>query len=317
MLLDQLVDLVRLAYAKIFRRPVALCDVGDVDGLVSAAIFLRARHRGVVIFGAPSDVARSRIFRMVRWDFVADLPCPGRVRVRADHHVTNSPCAELEFYDPDAPCAAILAAKAFNLLDDPEVSKLVRIAIETDTASISSREAYMLDLIVRHVPRRLKQRLARDLATRGLSAVLSDERYLRWLRVGEERMRIVKEISSRIPVGDAIVVYSPRRLGISYRALTIELQRRGTKFVNILVRLGLNKFRLYCGADRESKYSCIDVVSRFGGGGHRYAAGAQYRGSIKAKRELIRLVRAIEELGIRDLSTYVIERDLSVRRVDL
>jgi len=78
----------RALLAKLRGRPIALCDVGDVDGLASAALFKKRHPEGVVILVGPSDVKKWWV-RAFTWDFVADLPCPGKAKVRADHHVTR------------------------------------------------------------------------------------------------------------------------------------------------------------------------------------------------------------------------------------
>ncbi|WP_243669231.1 hypothetical protein [Vulcanisaeta sp. JCM 16161] len=61
---------------------MALCDSGDVDGITSAALFLRKYPNGVVVLAAPSEVYRSWWIKRLFWTFVADLPCPGKVLIR-------------------------------------------------------------------------------------------------------------------------------------------------------------------------------------------------------------------------------------------
>lgn len=275
--------------AKLLGKPLALCDIGDLDGVGSAALFLRRHRDGVVVLMAPPDVKRWWV-RRITWDFVADLPCPGKARIRADHHKSNAPCAEKEFYDPEAPASAALAIKALGLEDDPVARWIVDRAVETDTAKIVTEEARVLDAAIRVANYKEKLSIARLLAEGGPEALKSE--IIRELaNRGFEMERRVVDAANRIPVADNLVIISPRRIELfSYRRLAIELENRGARFVNIIVRRGFRTWRLYCGANKNSEYDCTDVARRFGGGGHKYAAGA----IIKAP--LLRPAKPVEEL---------------------
>ncbi|MFB6470795.1 MAG: Fis family transcriptional regulator [Vulcanisaeta sp. AZ3] len=301
-------------WAKLVNRPLALCDSGDVDGITSAAIFLRRYPNGIVVLMPPSEVNKSRWVRWFYWTFVADLPCPGKVLVRADHHRTNKPCAKVEFYDPEAPCSALMAMKALNLDNDPITNNLVKVAIETDTASISSKEAEELDLAVRFASYSEKLFIAKNLAINGLGA-LESLRMRKLVERGSRAKRLMLEIADKIPIRDIINIYSPTDLGISYRQLTIELQHRGAKMVNILLRKGRRTFRYYCGAGRDGPYDCTQVATKLGGGGHKYASGAQYKAPLlNPQRGFYEFVNALKSyLNINRLE--LIELDLSSIKV--
>jgi hypothetical protein len=291
-------------WARLSNRPLALCDSGDVDGITSAALFLRKYSNGVVVLAAPSEVNRSWWIKSFYWTFVADLPCPGKVLIRADHHRTNKPCAKVEYYDPEAPCSALMAMKALDLESDTVVNSLVKVAIETDTASINSKEAEELDLAVRFASYSEKLYIARALATNGLQA-LGNNKIRKLVERGDKAKRLMLEIANQIPIRDVVNIYSPINLGISYRQLTIELQHRGARMVNILLRLGRRTFRYYCGADKNGPYDCTQVAIKLGGGGHRYAAGAQY------KAPLLNTQRGLD-LFINTLKVY-----LSIDKLEL
>ncbi len=263
-------------WAKLTNRPLALCDSGDVDGIASAALFLRKYPNGVVVLASPSEVSRSWWIRRLFWTFVADLPCPGKALIRADHHRTNKPCAKVEFYDPEAPCSALMAMKALDLENDPVANALVKVAIETDTANITSEEAEKLDLAVRFASYPEKIYITKNLALNGLQALVNP-RINELIERGYRAKKLMLEIADKIPIKEVINIYSPVKLGISYRQLTIELQHRGAKMVNILLRLNRRTFRYYCGADRDGPYDCTQIATRLGGGGHKYASGAQYK----------------------------------------
>jgi hypothetical protein len=258
--------------AKLAKRPVALCDAGDVDGIASAALFKRRHPNGYVELAGPTDVRRWWV-KLVWWDFVADLPCPGRAKTRADHHKTNKTCAEAEFYDPEAPASAVLAARALGLEGDEVAGQLVEAAVQTDMANVTDPKIKLLDLAVRYAGKRQKLVAVEKLAQKGLAAV--DEEPLRSMAErGLEKDRLVAQIASSIPAEETLFIYSPTQLGISYRLLAIELERKGAKFVNILVRRGWRTYRLYCGAHWDGLHDCAEVAARMGGGGHKYAAGA-------------------------------------------
>ncbi|WP_243675674.1 hypothetical protein [Vulcanisaeta distributa] len=84
-------------WAKLSNRPLALCDSGDVDGITSAALFLRKYPNGVVVLAAPSEVNRSWWIKSLSWTFVADLPCPGKVLIRLITTGPTSPAPRLSF----------------------------------------------------------------------------------------------------------------------------------------------------------------------------------------------------------------------------
>lgn len=113
---------------------------------------------------------------------------PGKVLIRADHHRTNKPCAKVEFYDPEAPCSALMAMKALGLENDPIANSLVKVAIETDTANITSEEAEKLDLAVRFASYPEKIFIVRNLAVNGLQA-LGNYRIGRLIERGGYRLR--------------------------------------------------------------------------------------------------------------------------------
>lgn len=266
----------QIARALIEKRPLALSDAGDVDGVVSATLFKISKPSAEIVLAHPTDVARSPILRRVYWDFVADLPCPGKAKLRADHHVTNTPCADEEYYDPSAPASALLAYKALSLEGNATATRLVELAVETDTANIKSREALLLDSAVKGAGYRGKLYLVRLLAEKGLDA-LNDEKVKEWIARHEEVRLRTESLAEKIPVEEVTVVAFRKRLKLSYRYLTILLERRGAKFTLVLVPRGLFKYRVYAGAQPESSYDASTVAFRLGGGGHKFAAGALFR----------------------------------------
>ena len=262
-----------VALAILSKRPLGLCDANDLDGIVCAALFKMKYPRGVVVLASPAEVSKSLLIRRVAWTYVADLPCPGRAYIRADHHATNPPCAVHEFYDPHAPAAASLAIRALGLEGDARAEKLVKLAVEADTARIESREALMLSDAVKGSSYRGKLRLIELLASRRLEDVLSDEEVRRSIeRYSEVRAR-TEELAKRLPVEDELIVFFKKDQGLSYRYLCILMERRGVKLTAMLVPRGLRRVRAYLGSSTPD-YDVSIIARRLGGGGHAYAAGA-------------------------------------------
>jgi len=292
--------------AHLLRRPLALCDIGDLDGIACAALFKIRFPEGVVVLASPADVRRSWLLRRVSWTFVGDLPCPGRVLVRADHHASNAPCALQEFYDPSAPASAVLAARALDLCNDERAKKLVDLAVETDTANITSPEALELNDAVKGSSYRGKLRLIELLATSSLERVLSDPE----VRAAIERYRGVRrateELSERLPPREFFVALFERDLGLSYRYLCILMERRGSKVTIVVVPKGLATVRVYLGSSSRD-HDVSRLATRLGGGGHPYAAGATVRG-LRRSRVIEGILReASNFLGLSELSVIVVK----------
>lgn len=298
-----------IVYGMASRRPLALSDINDVDGIVSATLFKRRYPQGVVVLAYPPEVKNSPILRRVKWEFVADLPCPGRAKMRADHHETNKPCAEQEFYDPSAPASALLALKGLGLESDDISEKLVKIAIETDTARIETEEAMLLDAAVKGAGYLGKLYLVENLAKRGLS-VLGDERVKKWIERYNEVKRRTEEVARLLPVHDETLILFEKDLHLSYRYLSILLERRGAKFTFIIVPKPFFMYRIYAGARKESRFDSSIIARRLGGGGHKYAAGASFR-AFPRRRGSERAIKELKDFMGRDRLRFIVVHDFN------
>lgn len=304
-----LLRLAYIVYGIVSQRPLALSDINDVDGITSAALFKRKYPQGVVVLAYPPEVKNSPLLKRVRWEFVADLPCPGKVRIRADHHETNKPCAEQEFYDPSAPASALLALKGLGLEGDEISEQLVKIAIETDTARIETEEAMLLDAAVKGAGYLGKLYLVENLAMRGLD-VLNDDRVKRWIERYNEVKRRTEEMAQALPVYDETLVIFEKDLHLAYRYLSILLERRGAKFTFIIVPKPFFMFRIYAGAREESPFDSSIIARRLGGGGHRYAAGASFRFFPRSKG-LEMTIRELKDFMNRDRLRFIVVHDFN------
>lgn len=295
---------IRALIAKITRRPLALSHEEDADGIIAAALYVRRYPNAVVILARPQEIRRDNKlnwFNWFTWDYVADLPCPLKALLRVDHHKTNAPCAIKEFYDPEAPSAAILAIKALGLESDEEALKLVKLSVETDTANISSEEAWLINDAVKGADYNAKVRLVYLLARYGLKA-LNLKEVKEWARRNKERRERGLKLLENLPLFPFMVLKFKVDLDYSYRGLCIELERRGAEVTCLIVPKS-GRYRVYLGSRRNSRYDVSSIAVKLGGGGHKYAAGALIRDLSALYDELKSLT------GCRKLKVLIIGED--------
>ena len=273
--------------AKVLRRPLLLSHEEDADGIISAALYVRVNPRAKVVLAKPQEIRREAKLNWLNWftwDFVADLPCPRKVKVRVDHHKTNPPCASTEYYDPNAPSAAIMVLKVLGLNADEEARRLAEISVETDTGNIRSEDAWLLNDAVKGADYSSKVKLVYMLAKYGLRA-LEFKEVKEWIERNRKRREKSIKLIEAIPVRSLTVIEFDEDLDYSYRGMCIELERRGAEVTCIVVprRRG---FKVYLGSRRGSKYDVSAIALKLGGGGHKHAAGAVVKGPDEVYKEL-------------------------------
>lgn len=302
--------------AKLTKSELALVDEGDPDGIVSGALFKMRFPRGVVVTAYPPEIKSNYLIRAIRWDFVADLPCPGKARLRADHHLSNTPCAAVEFYDPNAPASALLALKALGLEENPTASKLVSLAVETDTAQITSQEAMDLEAAVKGADFKGKLHLIEVLAKKGVDA-LNDEKVKEYIERYRKNKSRTEEFAALLqPPPKEVIVFFKKDYKLSYRYLTILLEKSGADFTFILVPKGLFRYRVYAGAKPESSYNAASIVEPLGGGGHKFAAGATFR-SISSANALKKVLPLLKQALGRDSIDIIVVEDDGLKKTTL
>lgn len=300
--------------AIVLKRPLALCDIGDFDGIACAALFKMTFPKGLVVLAAPSDVRRSPLIRHVSWAFIADLPCPGKALLRADHHDSNPPCAAHEYYDPSAPASALLALSALGLEGSERARRLVDLAIDTDTAQMSAREATLLNNAVKGSGYLGKLRLIKLLSERAVEEVLEDPRVRGVVNRYSRVVSLTEEFAERLPIKDHVIVVFRRRLPISCRYLCILLERRGARLTAAVVPRGLRGVRVYLGSS-SPQLNVARVAEELGGGGHPYAAGAELS-ALSREKAVRRVLEALaRHVRATELRFYLVERegDVTVR----
>lgn len=276
-------------YAKLKGVKLGLSHEDDVDGIVSASLFLRRFPNSVLVLAQPTEIRNSVLcwYNWFTWDFVADLPCPMKVKVYADHHKTNVPRhVESLYYDPQAPSAASLVIKALGLEGDKLSREIVRVANDADTGVYSLNESTLLNDAIKGANYQGKLYIARKMSKVGLR-VLEDPLVKEWILVNRRRRERASIIAERIEVRPILIVEFEKDIDIPYRDLCLKLEKRGaSELCAIIVPKG-RRWRVYLGASRESRYDCSLLAAKLGGGGHKSAAGA----TVKDKRIIYELLK--------------------------
>ncbi|MEM2025819.1 MAG: DHH family phosphoesterase [Desulfurococcaceae archaeon] len=268
-------DAIRVLWAKLAGKQTCLSHSSDADGVVCAALFLRAlRGRGVVVLAEPYDIQGGGWLNLFKWDYVMDLPCPSKALAFVDHHKTNRPSKAVErlYHDPSAPSAAALAIRALNLENDDVSLKLVELANECDMANIKSEDAWNLNDAVKGCPKDERLNLARLLSTRGLEAFEVPE-VKGWIARNRARRERTQELADKIPVEDNLFVILKDENHISTRSLMITLEKKGCKLTCVVTSKN-GKYKVHLGSREDSGVDCSRLASLLGGGGHERAAGA-------------------------------------------
>lgn len=176
-----------------------------------------------------------------------------------------------------------------NLEGNAIAEKLAKIAVETDTASIVSEDAMLLDNAVSGASYFDRLYIIDRLSKYGLNA-LNDPRIRGFIDRSKNLRDRIKSFVNNIDIRKEMVLVFRKNIGFHYRYLCILLERRGAKFTCIIVPRGLREIRLYLGSN--SRYDVSVLARHFGGGGHRVAAGA----SIKSFRRNSKILEMLYEV---------------------
>ncbi|MEX0568581.1 MAG: hypothetical protein Q6363_005385 [Candidatus Njordarchaeota archaeon] len=257
----------------------------DIDGIASAALILRKFSNAQIIFMKPNEIRRTSM----SFDIVIDLPKPRNCRINIDHHksnfeylIKNRRIGEDDLVDPNAPSAACLVAKYYNLTD--KISKeIVDMANKADKGE-HDRKLMLLDLIIKcNVMNQTKLYWLSDKLSKLGKKIFKDNEFKREIeklrpirkKINETEVVVEKLLRSnikavvfdcmRIPYAVARVpptIFTKRG---GYVALSYYMEPDSGK-IKISIRVGDYDFR-------------ADIFAeRFGGGGHEKAAGLTVRG---------------------------------------
>ncbi len=296
---------------KIAKKKLALSHEDDVDGIVSASLYLIKYPNAQLVLAQPREIQRKYSwYNLFTWDYVADLPCPKKVYLYVDHHKSNIPRGVVNFHNANAPSAASLAIKALNLEDNEIASTLVEIANDADTGRYELKETILLNDAVKGSNYNGKIYLAKKLAELGLKAL--DLPIVReWIKINQKRRERTLKIADNLPISRVLIVEFPKDLDLSYRGLCLELQKRGASDLCALIVKKGRLWRVYLGASRESPYDCSIIATKLGGGGHKFAAGAH----VRSKESFYRIIKVY--LKQQKIPVFVVENEEVIREKEV
>jgi len=258
----------------------------DCDGICSAALVLLKFPNAKIRFLNP----RSIFTVDEEFDLVIDLPKPKKCKVNIDHHKSNLERLKKEgqlgpqdIVDPDAPASALLLMKYLNLEESKKAKEIVEIAVAADTAR-HTEETLILDKIIKASLNNEKDllRIAKILAEKGKN-FLSDE----WLKKKQKEIEaelskiksFLKDFVDSLGVNSGFVIVDEID-AIPYHStkdIAHMLLDRGCDAVAVLYRDASepSKIRISIRVRRDSDVIDAEAITRkFGGGGHKKAAGA-------------------------------------------
>ena len=270
----------------------------DFDGIASAALLVLMKPSIKIDFLTVSEALNPHGI----YDMVIDLPKIGDA-INIDHHKTNYErlISEGRLYkhdlvDPDAPSAAVLVAKYFDIMDDPHVAKIVEMANRADLGDFDDR-IYVIDKVIKCNSRN-KENLYRI-----MWAIARYGEYFEkdsWLQMEIERIRGVFDLCKR--VSDGIAEYVLNTCRVHYLVVQVisgipricvgdimhKFMERGGKVIVLintmtgpdkycptLVGNTSNKFFRVSIRSRDESFDARRTLELFGGGGHKVAAGAR------------------------------------------
>ena len=174
----------------------------DVDGLVSAALFLLKYPDAEIRFLKLGDLK----YVNEEFDYIVDLPKIDGAKINIDHHISNykhlvkeGKLTDKDLVDPKAPSAATLVIKYLDLTNNKIARELVKMAEIADTGRYDPN-LIKLDLIIKcangHQDKLLL--IAKKLSEKGKD-ILKDEFIKReWKRLEKaykKGLKIAKDIS--------------------------------------------------------------------------------------------------------------------------
>ena len=273
----------------------------DIDGIASLALILKVYPDVQVIFSRPADIKRV----MMYIDIVLDLPKPRNCGICIDHHESNyrelmkrGMLTDKDLVDPKAPSAACLVAKYFGLNDDV-AREIVDMANKADTGRFDE-ELVKLDLFIKTNISDKSELiwLAKKLSELG-KAIFDDEEYREKLKklgpVIEKSRKVVEIAKSLAERGLKFAIFDATRVpyAISRAPASVFVKNGGFVAISFYIEpdTGRRKVSIRVG---EYDFKANEFASRFGGGGHRKAAGVVLRSESKLAMLIKEFVEMIE-----------------------
>lgn len=270
----------------------------DLDGIASAAIMLLLKPAVKIDFLSVNDAKNA----VPIYDMVIDLPKIGNA-INIDHHQTNydhlivqQRLTPQDLVDPKAPSATILLAEYFGISDNPHIGRIVEMATLSDTGQYNEL-LYIIDKIIKCNSRNPEAliRIAWAVA-RHADRFMEDE----WLRTEYNRLEpvisrcksiarkivdeylikrniryliaIVENSVPRICLGD--IMYNYMKAGGSVIILINTMQEKDEYCPTLVDSIKRPSARISIRVS-NADFDARSFLEKFGGGGHRVAAGAK------------------------------------------
>ncbi len=264
----------------------------DFDGLISALLLRRLYGPLEVIFVNPRSV-ETKAFQSTPQDIIADLPWPG-AGLWFDHHATNEPNASKGIFDKNAPSAPRVIYEHCKS-EHPELNEYMDILLAADKIDFARYNeedvrhpdrwiqlGYTLDFGEKIEDDTYRMHVLNLLETQNYEKLFLDEwvqRRIKQYQINLENWR--NQIRPRISHhGKALLVdlthdeNFPRgnnfELYIMYPDHIVTVTVYHSKHEQ-------NHYKISCGNNifckDKNKVHLGELMKKYGGGGHRYAAG--------------------------------------------
>ena len=214
--------------------------------------------------------------------------------INIDHHPSNPGYGDIAYIDPNAPATGQIIfelIKSQNLPLDPKIAENLYVAISTDTGSFQypNTTAHTFEIAAELV------RIGVDVGR------VSQQLYENYPR---RRIELLSKLlaTMRFEVGGRVASFSlslnlARQLGVlpeDNEGLIDHLRAvRGVVVAVFFEELADGKVRVSMRSKSDAADVCA-ICQKFGGGGHRLAAGARVRGSLaEVERKILEAVRNV------------------------
>ncbi|MHA1506031.1 MAG: DHHA1 domain-containing protein [Candidatus Asgardarchaeia archaeon] len=255
----------------------------DCDGICSAAL-LRIKFPEIeILFTTPEDIMNSD----ERFDIVVDLPKPKNAKINVDHHISNyerlikeGRLKDCDVIDPESPSSAQLLIDYLGLRGNKIAEELVTIANISDTGKYDEKVLILDKLIKSSVKdRKFLEKLVEALSKYGSSFLSDDDVRKRWEIVRKDYEKFVDRIRTVIKDAPKSEFYFLDEVdSVPYYAakdawpILLEL---GAKVVVMAYRnpVKKDKIKISLRVSESSDFDARKFAEKFGGGGHKKAAG--------------------------------------------
>lgn len=218
-----------------------------------------------------------------------------------DHHVWTDEVIEVPrlkvYVDNSAKSATQLVSKYFNIMSGFE-----KYADEIDTNSVRDEKASRMRSVLYYIKRKfdgpdikkVMMRLAQNLAEEGITAIDSEE----YIKMEDEYEKIAEKMTTK--VREKVRIYTIKNLKVAIfesgewipaYIITNELENHEKSPFHIIVIIQRMDYATKCEFRTHTKYNVLSLATWFGGGGHKYAAGATLDRDISCE-EILNLIKS-------------------------